>query len=95
MYIIFFVGSACKIEELNSICGVGVEVSKDEITTFLNELVTADIDVIKQERYTYPFHTLLYKLQEYPRLKWADGKIVTSELEALKLGKSFITSVII
>ena len=77
--------SVCTDEGLNGACGVGVEVKVDEITSFLDNLVAPDVETIKTERYTFPFHSLIYKVQEHERLKWADGKLVTSELESLKL----------
>eukprot|EP00112_Aurelia_sp_Birch-Aquarium-sp1_P006551 Seg1720.10 transcript_id=Seg1720.10/GoldUCD/mRNA.D3Y31 product="Glutamine-tRNA ligase" protein_id=Seg1720.10/GoldUCD/D3Y31 len=67
------------IAELEKSCGIGVKYSPDEIEDAVESVIAKLKDDIKAKRYRFNTGMLLGKISE--KLKWADMKVVKSELD--------------
>ena len=62
---------------LEQACGIGVDVSREEIYEAVCKVIEEHREELLSERYSYPIHKLLYSFKQ-GRMKWADGKTVKS-----------------
>ena len=66
---------------MEAACGAGIEVSEEEIKTFIDSLIEKNKEALIAQRYCFPIAQLMYATKE-GRMKWADGKKVKEILDA-------------
>lgn len=69
---------ALDVEAFKTDCGVGVVISKDQIATAVRELLTEKKAELEEKRYRINIGIYLQTLRN--KLKWADGKLLSDEL---------------
>lgn len=86
------------IKEFNEYCGVGVVVTAEQIKQTVQAVIDENKNELVQKRYKFPIGSLLGTFKEKicaifllifcflaelrKRIKWADGKLVKTELDA-------------
>ena len=77
-------------KEFESVAGIGVKVTPDDIRKEVNELIKPKLDVIKKQRYNYPSLNLLYDLKS--KFAFFDNKlakdIINEEIDKVLGGKN-------
>jgi glutaminyl-tRNA synthetase len=68
------------VNAFNEFCGVGVVVTPEQIKSIVSDVITKNKDELAKNRYKFPLGNLMSDLRT--KLKWADGKLVKSELDA-------------
>ena len=61
-------------------CGIGVNISEDEIRQAVSAVIDSKRPELVSERYSYPIPSLLFAVRK-GRMKWADGKKVKEEFD--------------
>lgn len=56
-------------------CGVGVNISENDIRNAVNSVINQHKKELVESRYEYPINRLLFSVKEGP-MKWADGRKV-------------------
>eukprot|EP00164_Ancoracysta_twista_P004428 GFYU01005976.1.p1 GENE.GFYU01005976.1~~GFYU01005976.1.p1 ORF type:complete len:267 (+),score=118.25 GFYU01005976.1:60-803(+) len=77
--------SKVDVAKFEEACGVGVEVSADQVTAAVKAYVDSVKEKMVAERYRYNVGEALRSLREKPELKWAEGSMVKKELDAQML----------
>ncbi|CAF0733153.1 unnamed protein product [Brachionus calyciflorus] len=68
------------ISKFNEYCGVGVVVTPEQIKQTVEDVVNKYKAELVEKRYKFPQGTLMADLRN--RIKWADGKLVKSEVDS-------------
>ncbi|RNA15970.1 glutamine--tRNA ligase [Brachionus plicatilis] len=79
-YLISHPGQDLDIKSFNEYCGVGVVVTPEQIKQTVQDVINEKKCEILEKRYKFPVGSLLGELRK--RIKWADGKLVKTELDA-------------
>jgi glutaminyl-tRNA synthetase len=70
------------IKEFEKIAGVGIEISEEEISQSIKEIIKGKLEEIIKDRYLIGINDITGPLKlKFPKLKWADGKIIMKEVE--------------
>ena len=67
-------------QSFEKVCGVGVDVSDEEIRRSVATVIAAHRNDLLEQRYSYPISRLLFSIKS-GRMKWADGRKVKEELD--------------
>lgn len=67
------------VVELEKVCGVGVNVTPEQIEAAVDEVIKANKAVIVEQRYRFNVGKIMQEIRA--KLPWADGKNVKSEIE--------------
>lgn len=70
------------LDEFHTKCGVGIEISREQIRKAISDLLQVHMDKLKAERYTFNVGPLFGQLRKDNLLKWADGNDVNDEMNA-------------
>lgn len=73
-------------EQINSACGVGLNITDEELATLVENQVNQIKAELIEKRYTYNISTLQSVCAKCdPRMKWANGKLIRDQLLRLQL----------
>ncbi|XP_063711493.1 glutamine--tRNA ligase-like [Symsagittifera roscoffensis] len=71
------------ISEFEELCGIGVDVTKDDIVGAVKAVIEEHRSKLIEERYQYPIGQLISDVKtKQPNMKWADGKVVKQTVDA-------------
>jgi len=70
------------IQEFEKVCGVGIEVTREEIREALEDAVKNNKEAIKKQGLKFNFDSLQYEVKN--KFKWANGKMIAEEIQNIK-----------
>lgn len=68
------------MKAFNDFCGVGVVVTPEQVKAAVAEVINKNKDELVKSRYKFSFGNLMSELRT--KIKWADGKLVKTELDS-------------
>lgn len=68
------------VKAFNDFCGVGVVVTPEQVKAAVAEVINKNKDELVKSRYKFSFGNLMSELRT--KIKWADGKLVKTELDS-------------
>ena len=75
------------VKAFNEFCGVGVVVTPEQIKATVAEVINKNKDELVKSRYKFPLGNLMSELRN--KIKWADGKLVKTELDNQVIKRRF------
>ena len=68
-------------KEFDKQCGVGIQVSNEELAEKIRQIVKENEQELLEQRYLFPYKTLIFHIRDDPRLKWGDKSFAMKELQ--------------
>lgn len=78
-YLISELKSDIDVKTFEEFCGIGVVISGEEIEQIIEDVIEEHRNEIVEKRYKFNTGTILQEVRN--KLKWADGKIVKTEVD--------------
>lgn len=69
------------VGQFEDACGVGVEVTDEELRAVVAEVFERDRAIILEQRYLTELGAYIRKVKDLPRMRWADGAKLKTEVE--------------
>lgn len=67
--------------DFNRECGVGIDVSADEIKNAVADVIGSKKEALLEERYHFNMGSLMKEIRDKPNMRWADGKLLKDSFD--------------